>query len=499
MVGKALKHGFGTTLTRSIAVVTLAAVFVAIANQPAGARPLALHVNGASGHDRGNCLSSIAPCATISYALSQAPAGARIRVAAGTYHEQLNITKSVTIIGKSPKTTTIEPATVVQNDVEPDSSTPQFAIVDVHNPSQNVTNVNIENLTVNGAAAGASSFNSCSDNFPGVYYHNASGLLKRVHVINLQEAPALTPTSLFGCQTGVGMGVLVHADSGFASNVAMKYVIVNKYQKGGILCFDLGTVCSLGHVAVTGIGPTTLTAQNGVQIWGTGSFSFVHSKVSDNTYSGPSGPASATGLLIINAGKVSVRNNTVMANDVDVYALEDAAYGLVAPKGAWSFLGNTVTNATDDAPSPWNVEGQGYGDGLDIDSASNPVTISGNMSKSNFEYGIALFGTTGVTVSDNGANSNYDGIYVGGPGSAVSSSTGNMITGNRVFLNHNDGILADATASESGNTFNLNAVHHNSTFEAQDRSTGGGTAGTANTWTGNLCGSPHTVSPANVC
>jgi len=205
------------------------------------------------------------------------------------------------------------------------------------------------------------------------------------------------------------------------------------------------------------------------------------------------------GLFIINAGRVSVRNNTVMATDVDVYAVEDAEYGLVAPKGPWSFLGNTLSNATDDAPSPWNVEGQGYGDGLDIDSASNPVTISGNMSKSNFEYGIALFGTTGVTVSDNGANSNYDGIYVGGPGSAVSSSTGNMITGNRVFFNHNDGILADATASESGNTFNLNAVHHNSTFEAQDRSTGGGTAGTANTWTGNLCGSPHTVSPANVC
>jgi hypothetical protein len=484
----------GTVLTRLLAGAVLAALFVAVVSKPAGASTMRLFVNGASGHDTGACTSPLTPCATISYALAHAPSGAKIKVAPGTYHEQLNITQSVTIIGRSPKLTTIAPLAVTQNDTDPDSSAPQFAIVDVHNSNQAISIVNIEKLTIDGAAAGASSFSGCANNFPGIYFHNASGELIRDHVIDVEMSQ-----SLFGCQTGAGIGIQVHSDAGSTSNVAMRHVNVNNYQKGGIACFDAGTTCSVRDSVVTGIGPTDLTAANGIQMWGTGSFTINHDTVSKNTYTGPSGPAAACGLLVINPGSVQVRNSTFTANDVDAAAIEDAAYGLVAPLGSWTFAGNKFENATDEAPAPFNAEGQGYGDGLAIDSSTTPVTITGNMAKSNFEYGIALYGARDVTMSNDGANSNYDGIYVGGPGSASSTSTGNTISGNRALSNKNDGVLADVTASDTANAFTGNALHGSGHFEAQDLSTGGGTAGTANTWAGNLCGSPRTASPAGIC
>jgi nitrous oxidase accessory protein NosD len=453
---------------------------------------MVLYVNGSGGHDTGACSAPSSACAHISYALTQAGAGGTIKVSAGTYAEQLVITQSVTIIGRS--NVTIAPATVSQNDIGTDSPTPELPIVDVHNATQAVTNVNLENLTIDGAAAGLSSFNSCSNNFPGVYFHDASGSLVGDRVVNMEMAP-----SLFGCQTGKGVGILVAADIGDASNVLMQQVAVNHYQKNGIECIDTGTTCGIQSSVVTGIGPTSLTSQNGVEIWGTASVTVLHNKISKNTYTGTNGPASAVGLLVLNAGTVNIRHNMAMSNDVDMIALGNYPAGPMAPAGTWSFIGNKFFNATDDAPPPFNVPGHGYGDGLDVDSTTNPVIIRGNRTSANFEYGIGLFGTSGATVRHNHGHGDYDGIYIGGPGSAFSASTGNTVTGNRAQYDRNDGILADVTAAESGNTFSSNALHHSTNLEAQDLSTGIGTHGTANGWSGNHCGTPHAESPMGIC
>ena len=95
------------------------------------------------------------------------------------------------------------------------------------------------------------------------------------------------------------------------------------------------------------------------------------------------------------------------------------------------------------------------------------------------------------------AHGNYDGIYVGGPGTAVASSTRNIMTRNRAVFERNDGILAGVTTTESGNTFSRNVLH-NDVREAQDLSAGHGTAGTANTWTGNRCHTLPVSSPAGI-
>jgi hypothetical protein len=58
------------------------------------------------GSDSGNCINS--PCATINYAIAQAPAGMKIKVAAGTYHQTVDISKPVNLVGSGASSTIID-------------------------------------------------------------------------------------------------------------------------------------------------------------------------------------------------------------------------------------------------------------------------------------------------------------------------------------------------------------------------------------------------------
>jgi len=59
-----------------------------------------------TGSDTGNCRTS--PCATINYALSQALPYDTVSVAAGTYHQTVDIEKPVQLIGAGPTKTTLD-------------------------------------------------------------------------------------------------------------------------------------------------------------------------------------------------------------------------------------------------------------------------------------------------------------------------------------------------------------------------------------------------------
>lgn len=59
-----------------------------------------------TGVDTGNCIAS--PCATINYAIGQAPAGTTIKVAAGVYNQTVDITKPIDLKGAGASSTTID-------------------------------------------------------------------------------------------------------------------------------------------------------------------------------------------------------------------------------------------------------------------------------------------------------------------------------------------------------------------------------------------------------
>ncbi len=441
---------------------------------PASAVTPVEFVNASTGHDTGACTDPASPCLTISYALTQAVSGATIKIARGVYREQVTIAKSVTLFGAGSGQTFINPTTLPLSDTDPDSSAPQDYIVGV---APGTTGVHLKNFAVDGSGA-SPTFTSCSNDFVGVYFHNASGTIGNVPVTNVR-----LPTAQATCRQGLAF--YVAASTGQTSTVTMAHVRARRYQRNGITCDDAGTTCTITYSTVSGDGPSQNVTQNGIQIFGA-SATVSHDRVSLNSYTGGGLGNQSTGILVQNAATVSVSRNVVFSNDVDIYAVENPSLGLVPPAtGTWSILDNTVSQATDAVPG--GLPGNGYGDGITVDSTTGAVNVIGNHSSGATEYGIALLGTSGALLQSNSVRTSHDGIHVGGPGASRTSSTGNKVTQNVSISNVHDGIAADTVSVESGNTFNSNRLGGNKTAQVADLSTGTGTAGTANTWTDNNC------------
>jgi hypothetical protein len=134
------------------------------------------------------------------------------------------------------------------------------------------------------------------------------------------------------------------------------------------------------------------------------------------------------------------------------------------------------------------VESNG-GDGVSLagshnTAARNIVTFSGGD-------GFQIQGA-GAVVDRNRATSNGEaGLEIHG--------TGHTVTSNIARLNTGTGLEMVGT---TGSRFDRNRGENNRGFGITDDSAGGGTAGTANTYTLNLCGSANTLgasAPPGLC
>jgi hypothetical protein len=483
----------------------MTAAIVGVAASPA----LASHSNkeyvSTTGTNSGNCESSAAPCLTIAYAISVSTAGAKIEVAAGSYPAQLTISSDVTIDGAGTASSTgtiINPSSLPTSDSDPNSATPQYAIVDVTDGAS----VTLENLTVNGSQA-KTQFNTCADDFVGIYYHNASGTVDNVDVTNIEP-----PKKELSCQDGLGVYVASGTDiagnavlpfhpaavakkSGGRSSsagissapsvaarpeqvsssvVTVNEVSVTSYDESGITCDDAGTTCTVKNSTVTGIGATTAVAQNGIVGNDAGSLTLNVDTVTDNTDTG--GVYAAAGYMLIDEGTLTLSNDLSAANDYDFYLLQNSA--ATTTGGTWSISDSQATDST-------------MADGIAVEDVTNPLTVYSDRGSFDLRNGIALYGTTGVTVTDSTTDSNdANGIYVGGPGATGNGSSASTVESNITSDNSNDGILADTDSS--ANSFVQNKAVKDGLYDYQD-------LGTGNTWTSNECKPKGDSSPSGLC
>ncbi len=439
-----------------------------------------------------SCQSSSHPCSTISFAVSVAVPGATIKLQAGTYNEQVAITKPVTISGAGDTSSIIKPSTVPLADTDTDGTQPQYYVVDVKNTS----GVTLQNVGVSGSAATPSlEGGGCGQDFVGVYYHDATGTLKGDAVTGID-----LPTDLFACQGGLGVYVATDSTSSIKSNVTLTNDVVNTYDKNGVTCDDPGTACTITGSTISGIGNTPLIAQNGIQIWAAAA-TLTNNTVTGNTYDGPT--YAASGILIGNPYTLAVSKNKVTSNDSDIYVIQDQ-------DPAWVFCGNTSTTCTNPAASGTtftfskntassatntdsNPVGSGFGDGLDLDSLTQSTTVTQNTVNGDPSNGISLYGTLGSILVKNTLSGDGNGIYLGS-GSASNFAAYNSLQTNTASGSSGDGIFADTSAL--GNLFQTNTAKTNTSFDVQDNSTGSGAQGTANDWTNNTC---TTSSPAGLC
>ncbi|MBV8905511.1 MAG: hypothetical protein JOZ22_17920, partial [Acidobacteriia bacterium] len=355
--------------------------------------------------------------ATIQTAVTTVPAGSTILVCPGTYPEQVTITKNLNLSGVQSGTAdsaviTSPAGGVVQNtyDLYEPPSIPVAAQVLV----QHAQSVNISNIAVDGSN---NLIAGCAPDLRGIYYQNASGSLIAVATRN----QALT-TALNGCQSGEGIFVQSGYGTSGPANVLIQASSVHSYQKNGITGDGWDTCLTVQYNYISGQGPTTGAAENGVQISDGAAGRVVGNSVIDDIWapdtSSDTGDA-ASGILIIGSEDVLVGNNIVGTTQFGIVTVTDPNYGSPNnPAGLGDhtkITGNQVLNTEIfDA----------------IDACSNGNTIENNAIANATESAIHLDSSCGATGVNNVVKSNFinescAGILVG--------ATPNTISGNFWF------------------------------------------------------------------
>jgi len=240
-------------------------------------------------------------------AINSAAAGDRIRICQGTYAEQLTIQKSLTLDADSGAI--LMPGVMHQNTVSLFDSAPIAAAILV----QNASNVTVRGLIVDGANNGIS---ACAPDLEGITFQNASGSIERTAVRNFKLGSGLE-----GCQSGTG--IFVQSGGGTISNVEIEDCTIHDYQKNGITADEVGTNASIRHNVVTGLGPTTGAAQNGIQI-GFGAEGVIERNLVTNNIWSPCSVAAtcqfvATNILVTQSDGVEISRNRAGISQVAIF------------------------------------------------------------------------------------------------------------------------------------------------------------------------------------
>jgi len=272
-----------------------------------------------------------------------------VNVKVGTYDEQVVINKSLTLQGAGD-TTLIKPSQATadafqlfeRKETGTGNDTAPIVVATTSGATVNIQNLKIDGSLVGSVPGGASMF-------AGILYRDTNGLIDHVTVENIG--------AIYG---GCGMYLVGHDT---AVNVEVSYCNVSSYNKNGITANYPNITANIHHNTVTGMGPTDVSAQNGIQI-GSG----------------------ATG---------TVNNNQVSGCQWNGYdplaeAYEDdwtaAGILVIAPNSALEISGNEV---------------QSCDVGMDIESGT-PTTITNNDVYDN-SYGFVLWNANPAI--------NYNNIY----------------------------------------------------------------------------------------
>ena len=220
--------------------------------------------------------------ATIQAAVNAALPGDTINIAAGTYQEQVEITKNLNIVGAGKDVTIVQsPATLTKSFTT--GSNVNKPIIYIHD----IPSMSIAGLTVNGLGRG-----NANIRFIGIGLWNAGGTVENIHITGVRDTP------FSGAQHGVS--IYAYNSTGGPYTINVDDVNVDDMQKTGIALMGPGLTANVTNCTITGNGHTTVTAQNGIQIGYDATGSIVNCEVSGMWYDGPSW--SASGILLYYPG-----------------------------------------------------------------------------------------------------------------------------------------------------------------------------------------------------
>jgi len=273
----------------------VAAVWVATAVPAQAATTLFVDGANASCSDAGPGTPAI-PFCSIQPAVNAAAPATTISVNPGTYTEQVTVgpgKNRLLLIANGPATIAA-PAVMVA----------PGAIVEVTGS----TPVRIAGFTITGPSPQA-----CGALTAGVRVDGgARAFIVHDHITAIRTNP------IGGCNTGYGVVAGRTADATTGRAVILDSTI-DDYQKGGILADKAGSNVFVRRDVIVGT-PTPAIAQNGIQVARGATAQIRDTAVSNNRYTGPVADTSASGILLFpNPGVSYARDDTVSANDVDVW------------------------------------------------------------------------------------------------------------------------------------------------------------------------------------
>jgi hypothetical protein len=321
-------------------------------------------------------LSSNCPNAqyhTIQSAVDDAPAGAMIKVCAGTYIEQVLIPagKDGLTLYSVPDLQAIIKA--------PPGMIGKEAIVEV-NGAQNVT---LRHFTITGPGT------LCGGNTIryGVFVGGGgSALITDNHITEIRETPAC------GTQNGLGVAVgrTLAPDGPTTGSATVVHNLIDNYQKGGVLVDNAGSSAEVAYNEIKGVGPTPAIAQNGIQASRGASANIHHNDVSSNNYLPTD--TDSTGILIFNenTGNVSVDHNNTFLNDDGIFLFGGVINTLISHN---SSTDNQVTGITADDTTSANTISYNKATGNLVDCVDESLPGPGTPSTTS-NFWIKDFGLT---------------------------------------------------------------------------------------------------------
>ncbi len=266
---------------------------------------------------------------TIQQAIDNAdPAGGdTIQVAAGTYTEQLVINKCVTIKGASQATTIIQSPAVLANSSVPLIGANRKSIVEIAANSY----VTMKDLTVTGPLPFSAT------RVYGIFVvQNATLKMSDSRVTAIHQTGGID-----GVQNGGGIAA-GNSTYNQIGSIDLDSVTVDNVQKTGIIVDRVNSTGTITNSTISGIGPTTIIAQNGIQFSGNASGSVTNSSINGHEYT-PNTYSSA-GILPFDARNVTASGNTFSGNDVGIYGYNST---IPSPLHLFDVTSNTFSNHPD--------------------------------------------------------------------------------------------------------------------------------------------------------
>jgi VCBS repeat-containing protein len=403
-------------------------------------------------YDASNAL--VGTFTTIQAAITAAGTGYTILIGDGIYAEQLNVNGKTDLTIRAfnnGQVTVLSPDVLALNGHSDHFGADVRAVIAVNDS----TNVTIQGLIVDGSFSGDTTPGSNGDEISGIGYFRSSGAIDDVAIVHVGNSPG---GGLFGLQHGSGLFIDGEPTPGLAVSVTDSEI--SDFQKTGVLVF--GVVLTFTGNAITGIGGTGLTAQNGLQI------------------------GNAQGLID--------------GNTISGFGYSGGGYyssGIIAyePTGALSITNNAISGA--------GVAGSSVG--IDLSDVGNVAVVIGDNSFDALDYGLYAYTYTGgglglgtaPVLSDNSfTNIGVEGLHI----DPEESYGAGFTTSSPFNLTGSDG---NDTLAGSAGTDSLDGADGNDTLTGRggnDSITGGsGTdtavVGTGATFTAN--GSSWTVTSSD--